>query len=350
MYSVTMTNDEELEKVLERYKQIISESEGINNESPENYCEILRLQYLLPLYISNKNIKIFNENEYLLRQISGLTVKTIGDKIKISGQAITQFEKAKSFPVNRIKELMNLYIEKAGDLYIHHDFRLINLICALFFFEFDIYRYTFQTKRKLFETFKTQIESEKIKNCFIFELEEYKSSPDNPIFPFWFEMIKRKDKVLQELKSKLIIDENEIINMLNRNLKTLRYLINKKQSSMAKILGITTKTYNYYENYNYKPGKNALDFNQSCSLINAIFDYISDDHQNMKEYLLIMEELKPHNPNYNKIYEELASDYCIAIKNKQSKYVLGFLRKCFAQIDLAHEFELPVDSIFLNDK
>ena len=351
-----MSIDEEIESCLSLYKKKIEDSLEIPNKDmfdeklnhSKNQlqldCEKLRQDYLLSIYLTDKNIEYFNENETLLRKLSGISVKALGQEIGISGQALTQFEKTKNFPRNRIKTLMKFFIKQSINLIKENDYRLFNCIYTLFFFDFQKCMYNINSKHELFDKFVTQQECDEIKKNFILDLDSFKNYPNHFRPSLWFSINSFGEKKFFEyITSSLILEGYEIIEKINKNLKNLRYLMDKEQEAVATILGLTPKTYNYYENYDYKPGKIALDFKQVCLLINEVFNHISNSAEHKEEHLFIMQMIWPNNnPDYEENFQKVINDYCIAVKYKQSNLIFDFFKNYFSYLQLQVEYNLPI--------
>lgn len=286
--------------------------------------------FLIP-YINNM---LFIENASLLRNLSGLSFREIAThpQIGISPQALSQFEKRKEFPVDKIEKLFQIYLEIAVSSAFNGNKLLLNFIYTLFFFttiDFPLNLDKLKTKEQTFQKLKEHINEDIYKEKFIDE---------TYLFMIYIE---GKEAVHNFFKSNICINVKPYLTALTRNLKTIRFIFDYNQYEMARILGISNKTYSYYENnaQNY-----TLNTYNACNILSELFEHTAKNksyNENLYKNLKLL--FVQRNDEDNKIISDILHDYCIAIKYGQSKITIDHLENIISEIELATECNLPLN-------
>lgn len=232
------------------------------------------LSYILIPYINNKQ---FNENASLLRNLSGLSLRQTANKLGISGQSLSQFEKQKKFPSDKTKKLFQLYLSIGVDSAINGNKQLLNAFLSLFFFNsknFILSSEIIALKEELLKEFVNNINNDIYKNTFI-------DNKSPQIMQMQFFPV--KDIVYNDFYSSIDIETEPVLKVLTRNLKNIRFILDKDQFEMSKLLGISNKTYSFYENNlnNY-----LLNTYDACNITNELFNHMETknlDNEKLKK-------------------------------------------------------------------
>ena len=287
------------------------------------------------------NHKLFIENSPLLRNIFGLSLRKAANDIGITGQALSQFEKRKNFPDDKASKLLQRYLSKAIDYALEGNKLFLNVLFSLFFFttiNFPLTPETIKQKQEAFENLKKHIDDEIYKENYTDEL--------NAVI--------KKIQLIRNMSSKsereafdlifscdnISMDTKPVLSALTRNLKNIRFLLDKDQYEMSNLLDISHKTYSFYENNLDNYTLNAYD---ACKIINELFNHFEQKNtenerlQKIIKYLFIQKT-----ENDNTIITETLYDYCIAIKYKQSKSTIDYLEKKLTDIKLATIHNYPI--------
>lgn len=241
--------------------------------------------YLLScLKQGNENILFFNEHEAELRKCTGYTFKDLEEKTGMSGQSLNRFEIKKSFPVIIMKPLINEFIKKAIE-FKNSDDSLLSSLYDYIHSKFHFYDY----------------------------------ASEIPIF------------------------ESDYINLtISKNISNFRTIMKMKPDEMAKLLGIEKKELYYIEKYTFiKNNSIPLKENQVCSVINELFDFLSEKTEEQSNtdcnfelniiaglFLdLSAENLKNDYSKDREKLQELFNDYCISQKYEQSDLTVNFIKE-----------------------
>lgn len=319
----------------------IDEIKGILQNRTKEQLDCLSV-ILIP-YINNK---LFNENASLIRNLSGLSLRQTANELGISGQALSQFEKRKEFPADKTKKLFQLYLKIAVDYAFNGNKRPLNTFFSLFFFKNQytplslLYQYpilsseTIAVKEESFKEFinnlNNDIYQEELSNKYQLDLKKFAG----------------KDNVYYDFYNNIDIETKPVLTALTSNLKNIRFLLDKDQYEMSKLLGISNKTYSFYENNLNDYVLNAYD---ACNIIIELFNSIETkktNNENLKKIIKLL--LVQENNNDNTIVSEAIYDYCIAIKYKQSqraiadfeKILVDYVEDNLAEIEVKKEFNI----------
>lgn len=305
----------------------IEDIKGILQNRSKEQLECL--SYILIPYINNKQ---FNENASLLRNLSGLSLRQTANKLGISGQSLSQFEKQKKFPADKTKKLFQLYLSIGVDSAYHGNKQLLNAFLSVFFFNtknFILSSETITLKEELFKKFVNNINNDIYKNVFI--------DDKNPqIMQMYFFPEKNKD--YNDFYSSIDIETEPVLKALTRNLKNIRFILDKDQYEMSNLLGISNTTYSYYEN---NLSHYLLNTYNACNIINELFYHMETkrpSNENLKKIIKLLFVQK--NDNTNTLISETIYDYCIAIKYKQSQKTIEYLENELAKIEVNLEFNI----------
>ena len=291
--------------------------------------DVYQLKCLTRILIPYINNKLFNENASLLRKLSGLSLRQVADCFDISAQALSLFEKRKDFPEDKTEKLFQLYLSKAVEFAFNGNKQLLNAFAILFFFKSSLlHPESIKQKEDEFENFKNNINDDIYK-------EKLKDDSICLIY------LSGKEKVYNYLISEISIDPKPVLSALSRNLKIIRFILDKNQYQMADLLNISNKTYSFYENNCNKYTLNAYD---ACEIIKELFIHFENKKNNKENFYGIIQLLfEQRNDKENSIITETLYDYCIAIKYKQSQRLIDYLKYQLASFSLQIEFKLPIE-------
>lgn len=300
------------------------------------------LRYFSVLFLPYINNILFSENASLLRNLSGLSLRQVAEKIGISGQALSQFEKRKDFPEDKIKKLIELYLDIAVESAFNGNKLLLNTFFSLFFFtqiNYPLLTDEINLKEVAFRKLKEHINDDIYKDNFI---DEKENLGVKHIINMRMIFISGKEVVYNFFYKNIELNTKSILSALTRNLKNIRFFLDIDQYEMSKLLGISNKTYSFYEN---NPQSYTLNVYDAYKILSKLFEHIEENktyNEELKKKIKFLFIRK--NDTDNKIISDTLYDYCIAIKYKQSQKTIEYLEKELAKIELLSLFNIPLDN------
>lgn len=304
------------------------------NEEELKYFSVLLIPYI--------NNILFSENASLIRILSGLSLRQAAKTIDISGQALSQFEKKKEFPEDKIEKLLQVYLKIAVDLAFNGNKQLLNLYFTLFLFttiNYPLNLEELKLKEQNLKNLTEHINEAIYRENFIDEIDEY-SFEQSHILRMSF--IMGKESVYNFFYKNIELNTKSILSALTRNLKNIRFFLDIDQYEMSKLLGISNKTYSFYEN---NPQSYTLNVYDAYKILSKLFEHIEENktyNEELKKKIKFLFIRK--NDTDNKIISDTLYDYCIAIKYKQSQKTIEYLEKELAKIELLSVFNVPLDN------
>lgn len=301
------------------------------------------LRYFSVLFLPYINNILFSENASLLRNLSGLSLRQVAEKIGISGQALSQFEKRKDFPEDKIKKLIELYLYIAVESAFNGNKQLLNLYFTLFLFttiNYPLNLEELKLKEQNLKNLTEHINEAIYRENFIDEIDEY-SFEQSHILRMSF--IRGKESVYNFFYKNIELNTKSVLSALTRNLKNIRFFLDIDQYEMSKLLGISNKTYSFYEN---NPQNYTLNVYDAYKILSKLFEHIEENktyNEELKKKIKFL--FIPKNDTDNKIISDTLYDYCIAIKYKQSQKTIEYLEKELAKIELLSLFNVPLDNV-----
>lgn len=302
-----------------------------------------QLKCLSVILIPYLNNKLFSENASLLRNLSELSLRQAATNIHITGQALSQFEKKQDFPDDKKRKLFNLYLSRAVDSFINGNKQPLNAFFALFYFtliNFPLNAEIITLKEDAFKNFNNHINDDIYKKNFTDELNTViKEIQIKRKMLF----ISERDAIINYFSGNIYMDTEPHLSALSKNLKNIRFILNKDQYEMSKLIGISNKTYSFYENNNLS--NYTLNAYGACNIVNELFNYIRDkksDNEILKKTIKAM--FIPTNEKEHKILSDMVYDYYIAIKYGQSQRTKDYLSAELSNIEFKLEFKLPIDN------
>lgn len=299
------------------------------------------LKYFSALLIPYINNILFSENSSLIRNLSGLSLRQAAKTIDISGQALSQFEKRKEFPEDKIEKLLHVYLKIAVDSAFNGNKQLLNIYFSLFLFTSIDYPLNLDRlilKEQNLRKLKEHINEDIYRDNFIDEIEDYSIAKPHILR---MSFIMGKEAVYNFFYNNIYTNKKSFLTTLSRNLKIIRLLLDLEQQEMSELLGISNKTYSFYENNLSNFTLNAYD---ACKILSKLFEHIEENkiyNENLKEKLKLLFIKK--SVTDEKLVSETLYDYCIAIKYRQSQKTIDYLEKELEKIELLLEFNLPID-------
>ncbi|MBQ7881687.1 MAG: helix-turn-helix domain-containing protein [Treponema sp.] len=305
------------------------------NEEELKYFSVLLIPYI--------NNILFSENASLIRTLSGLSLRQAAKTIDISGQALSQFEKKKEFPEDKIEKLLQVYLKIAVDLAFNGNKQLLNLYFTLFLFttiNYPLNLEELKLKEQNLKNLTEHINEAIYRENFIDEIDEY-SFEQSHILRMSF--IMGKESVYNFFYSNIYTNTKSSLTAISRNLKVIRLFLDIEQQEISELLGISNKTYSFYEN---NPSKFTLNAYDACKILSKLFDQIEGIktyNENFKKRIKLLFIQKTSDTD-NRIISETLYDYCIAIKYRQSQKTIDYLEKELEKIELLSVFNIPLDN------